>query len=113
MKIKTFSVLVLVLSACSQNPVIDTNINRLVVQAILNPDLENQIISLSEAINVAQSDGVTQPELDDPISGATVTVRSSRQEVIFSEVSPGVYKDIDEALRVAPLTAYSLEVRDT
>ncbi len=112
MKTTALAFLILALAACSQNPIIETNINRLAVQAILNPDLENQIISVSDAINIAQSDGITQPELDNPTSGAIVIVRSSTQEVRFSEISPGVYKDLAEKLHVAPLKTYTLEVRD-
>ncbi len=104
--------LFLIIAACGQNPVIDGDINRLVVESILNPDNDQQTVTVSEATNVALSDGLRLDDLDKPVTGARVQVSGGGQQVTFVEVAPGTYRDTNERLRVVPGAVYNLEVRD-
>lgn len=102
----------LVLLSCSQNPVFEVNVNKIIVQAILDPGFERQTIFLGEGINVANIDGLLFEDLDSPLQNATVVVRSSSQEVRFQEISPGVYQDVTNRLNVQAGEIYVLEVND-
>jgi len=104
--------LALILTACGQNPVIEGEVNPLLVQAVLNPDNRMQTILISEATNVVRSDGLGLGDLDLPISGASVHVTGGGQSVKFGEVSPGTYRDVEARLQVTPGQTYLLEASD-
>ena len=100
------------LFSCSQEPIFQSDISTVVVESFLNPALPVQTVTLREATNVAASDGLNVSNLDQPLSGAMVLVRSHEQEILFQEVAPGIYQDTGEKLNVLPETTYSLEVLD-
>jgi|GEM_PF-3524909 len=104
--------LTLALTACGQNPVIEGEVNPLLVQAVLNPDNHMQTVRISEATNVVKSDGLSLGDLELPISGAFVQVRGGGQSVLFSEVAAGVYRDTETKLQVTPGETYELQVND-
>lgn len=99
--------------SCSQNPVIQGDVNKLVVQAVLSPDLIQQTIYVSEGRNIVNIEDVPFPELDNPLSDASVIVRDSRSTTTFQETEPGIYRDLQNRLDVRPGETYLLEVIDS
>jgi len=104
--------LLLVMCACGRNPLVETDLNLILVRSILSSDYPSQTVSLELAENVVYIDGKRQTDTVTPIVGATVVLKSDIQEIIFQEVEPGKYQDVDEKLQVLPGHRYTLEVRD-
>jgi len=113
MKLIFYIQIAVLLFSCSQEPIFQSDISTVVVESFLNPALLAQTVTLREATNVAASDGRKVSDLDRPLSGAMVVVRSQEQEILFQEVAPGIYQDTEEKLNVLPETTYSLEVLDS
>jgi hypothetical protein len=101
--------LVLLALSCSKNPVADSDLNRIVVLAVLSPNFDRQTIILYEGINEIYTDGLPIGGLDNPLRRARVVVRSEGQEVMFTEVAPGEYQDVVQSLHVEPGKTYFLE----
>lgn len=98
------------LVSCSLNPVADRNLNEIMVQAILSPDFTRQSVLLVEGTNLALIPDKPTGHIDNPVQHARVVVRSATQEVVFHEVSPGLYQDVQASLDVAAGQTYYLEI---
>lgn len=98
--------------ACSERPMVETNLNQIIVWSILSPRYERQTVRLDQGLNIVYVDGLNEEDLSNPIRNATVVVNDGEQEVLLQEVEPGVYQDIDEPLDVEPGRTYRLEVID-
>lgn len=110
------SLFLLLTLSCSQNPVIEANVNKIVVLSILNPTYTRQTIVLVEGTNIVNIENIDWQEIEKverPVQQANVFVRSATQNVRFSEISPGLYQDAETKLQVVPGETYFLEVEDS
>ncbi|RMF64930.1 MAG: DUF4249 family protein, partial [Calditrichaeota bacterium] len=104
--------LALLLAGCSQNPVVDEGLNEIMVLAILSPDFTRQSVLLVEGTDLASIPEKPTDRIDNPVQHARVLLRGANQEVVFDEVSPGLYQDVQTPLEVVPGQTYSLEISD-
>ncbi len=109
-----FQILILILltMSCSLDPVGETDATKVTVLAVLSPDYVRQTIMLVEGTNIFDVDGLYPSELDHPVQGARMVVRSAKQTVEFTEVSPGLYQDAETQLQVVSGESYFLEVQE-
>ncbi|MFQ5706097.1 MAG: DUF4249 family protein [bacterium] len=110
--LRKLTLLLLLATGCSQNPVVETDINQLVVRGVLSPEFDHQTILVEQGTNILLTDGLKQSELAKPVEEAVVIVNSDGREVVFQEVAPGEYQDIATPLNVEPGKTYSLRIQD-
>lgn len=112
MKRRFILLFVSLLMGCSLNPAADRDLNEIMVLAILSPDFTRQSVLLVEGTNLALIPEEPTDRVDNPVQNARVVVRSANQEVVFDEVSPGLYQDVQTSLDVIPGQTYFLEISD-
>lgn len=98
--------------ACSDSPMVETNLNQIIVWSILSPQYETQTVLLGQGLNIVYADRLNEEDLSNPIRDATVVVKDGEQEVLLQEVEPGVYQDVEAPLEIEPGRTYHLEVSD-
>ncbi len=109
---KDYVVFIWLVAACSQNPVIEGDLNEIMVRAILSPDFNRQSILVVEGKNLVLISEIPAEQIEQPLKNARVVVRGADQEILFSEVSPGLYQDVQMPLKVIPGQTYYLEITD-
>jgi len=112
MNLRSLSIFVTVFLACADSPVVETNLNQIIVWSVLSPRYERQTVRLDQGLNIIYVDGLSEDEFSNPIRDATVLVKNGENEVLLPETAPGVYQDIDKPLDIEPGRTYHLEVTD-